>query len=115
MPRVPLHTLIWSTDHTCYELFRRGQLVQRFRPGDDEAWLGWLATQTAFAFHGRRGRLNLHNEARTRESRYWYAYLATSRRTVKRYFGKTANLTLANLEEVAKALSSESLPAALAP
>jgi hypothetical protein len=24
MPRVPLHALIWSTDRSCYELFRRG-------------------------------------------------------------------------------------------
>jgi ATP/maltotriose-dependent transcriptional regulator MalT len=111
MPRVPLHTLIWSADHTCYELFSRGQLVQRLRPDDDERWLTWLATQTAFAFHGRCGRLNVYNEARTPGSRYWYAYHASSRRTVKRYFGKTANLTLAGLEEVAKAFTSGSSPA----
>jgi LuxR family transcriptional regulator, maltose regulon positive regulatory protein len=98
----------------CYELFSRGQLVQRLRPGDDQAWLRWLAAQTAFAFQGHSGRLNVHNEARPRGARYWYAYHATSQRILKRYLGKTANLTLARLEEVATALSSERSPAALA-
>jgi LuxR family transcriptional regulator, maltose regulon positive regulatory protein len=115
MPRVPLHALIWSTDRTYYELFRRGQLVQRFRLGDDEAWLRWLAAQTAFVFHGRCGRLNVHNEARTRRARYWYAYHATEKRILKCYLGKTANLTLARLEQVATALTSELSPAPLAP
>jgi ATP/maltotriose-dependent transcriptional regulator MalT len=39
-------------------------MVQRLRPGDDEAWLSWLAAQTACAFKGHSGRLNVHNEAR---------------------------------------------------
>jgi hypothetical protein len=52
MPKVPLHALIWSKDRNCYELYTHGQLAQRFRPGDDEAWLSWLAAQTAVAFHG---------------------------------------------------------------
>ncbi len=115
MPRVPLHALIWSMDRTCYELFRRGQLVQRFRPGDDEAWLRWLAAQTAFAFHGHSGHLNLHNEARTRGARYWYAYHATEKRILKRYLGKTANLTLERLEQVAGELSGAHVPEPRAP
>ena len=82
MPRVPRHALIWSTDRSCYELFRGGQLLQRFRPGDDQAWLSWLAGQTACAFHGHAGRLNLHNEALTGGARYWYAYHATEKRMI---------------------------------
>src|SRR5260221_7450761 len=106
MPRAPLYASIWSPHCTCYELFHRGQLVQRFRPGDDEPWLNWLAVQTAVAFHGRCGRLNLHHEVRTRGARYWYAYRTTATRTRKRYLGKTATLTLARLEQVAEELSS---------
>jgi ATP/maltotriose-dependent transcriptional regulator MalT len=93
-------------NRTCYELFRRDQLVQRFWPGDDQAWLSWLAAQTACAFHGRAGRLNLHSEARTRGVRYWYAYDATE----KRHLGKTANLTLECLEQVAGELSGARAP-----
>jgi LuxR family maltose regulon positive regulatory protein len=115
MPRVPRHALIWSIDRTCYELFRGGQLLQRFRPGDDQAWLSWLEAQSACAFHGHTGRLNLHNEARTRRARYWYAYLATEQRSLKCYLGKTANLTLARLEQVAGELSGAHLPEPGAP
>src|SRR6266516_693940 len=110
MPRGPLHALIWSTDRTLYELYRRGQLAQRFRPGDEEPWLTWLADQTAFVFHGRAGCINLYNEQRTRGGRYWYAYHATSQRA-KRYLGRTANLTLARLEQVALELVGAHVPA----
>jgi len=104
MPRVPLHVLIWSIDRTIYELYSRGQLAQRFRPGDNDRWQTWLAARAAFVFHGRAGRINLHNEQRTRTKRYWYAYHATGQRT-KRYLGSTANLTLDHLEQVAGEMS----------
>src|SRR5438094_663725 len=51
-------------DHNSYELYTHGQLAQCFRPGEDDQWLTWLAAQTAVAFHGRAGRLNLSQEAR---------------------------------------------------
>jgi LuxR family maltose regulon positive regulatory protein len=110
MPRRPLHALIWSTDHTLYELFTRGQLVHRFRPGDDDLWRSWLGAHSAFVFQGHSGRINLHNEQRSRTTRYWYAYHATSQRA-KRYLGKTANLTFERLEQVAGELSGAHLPA----
>ena len=68
MPRAPLHALIWSTDQTLYELYRRGQLVHRFRPDDDDLWRTWLAAHTAVVFQGHSGRINLHHEPRTPQS-----------------------------------------------
>jgi hypothetical protein len=64
---------------------------------------------TAFVFHGRAGRINVHNEQRTPAKRYWYAYRLTGQRA-KRYLGKTANLTLERLEQVAGELSSGQVP-----
>ena len=89
MPRGPLHALIWSTHHSLYELYSRGQLAHRFRPGDDDLWRSWLDAHTAIVFQGHSGRINLHNEQRSRGTRYWYAYHSTSQRA-KRYLGKTA-------------------------
>ena len=34
-----------------------------------------------------------------RSERYWYAYLRTGHKLCKKYLGKTADLTLARLEE----------------
>jgi len=114
MPRGPLHALIWSMDHTLYELYSRGQLAHRFRLGDEDQWRTWLAAHTAFVFQGRAGRINVHNEQRTRTRRYWYAYHLTSQRT-KRYLGRTANLTFERLEQVAGELSSAHGPPPRAP
>jgi LuxR family maltose regulon positive regulatory protein len=113
MPRAPLHALIWSKDETLYELYSRGRLAHRFRPGDDDQWRTWLDAHTAFVFHGRAGRINVHNEQRTRTRRYWYAYHLASRRA-KRYLGKTGNLTFERLEQVAGELSSAHIPSPLA-
>jgi LuxR family maltose regulon positive regulatory protein len=110
MPRAPLHALIWSTDLNLYELYSRGQLAQRFRPGDDDQWRTWLAAHTAVVFLGHAGRINLHNERRTRAKRYWYAYHVRGQRT-KRYLGPTANLTLESLEQVAGELSRAAVSA----
>jgi LuxR family transcriptional regulator, maltose regulon positive regulatory protein len=102
MPRTPLHTLIWSQDHAWYELFSFDQV---FVPGDEEAWQAWLEAHDSFAFQGRQGRLNVYKEARPRGGQYWYAYHTTSKRTHKRYLGRTAKVTFARLEEVAEVLT----------
>src|SRR6266567_9577654 len=102
MPRTPLHTLIWSQDHAWYELFSFSQV---FVTGDEEAWQAWLEVHDSFAFQGRQGRLNVYKEARPRGGQYWYAYHTTSKRTHKRYLGRTAKVTFARLEEVAEVLT----------
>jgi LuxR family maltose regulon positive regulatory protein len=105
MPRTPLHTLIWSQDHAWYELFSYGQVLLSFVQGDEEAWQAWLEAHDSFAFQGRQGRLNVYKEARSRGGHYWYAYHTTSKRTHKRYLGRTAKVTFAHLEEVAELLT----------
>ncbi len=105
MPRTPLHTLIWFQDHAWYELFSFSQMLWSFVPGDEEAWQAWLEAHDSFAFQGRQGRLNVYKEARPRGGQYWYAYHTTSKRTHKRYLGRTAKVTFARLEEVAEVLT----------
>src|SRR5579872_3935723 len=115
MPRTPPHTLIWSSEHSRYDLYTQGYLEAQFRPEDREAWLTWLETVTSFAFRGACGNLSVYQEVRRRVGRYWYAYATTSPRTRKRYLGQTARVTFASLEEAAKALGSESSSTPLVP
>jgi LuxR family maltose regulon positive regulatory protein len=115
MPRRPLHTLIWLEDQGLYARYTQGQLVQRFQAGEDHTWLAWLREAPSFAFQCPAGRLNVYQEKRPRGGRYWYAYHTSGRRTRKRYLGPTATVTLARLEVVAKALSSEPSSAPVAP
>ena len=106
MSRVPLHALIWSSDQSLYEFYTQGRLEQRFRPGDEAAWLARLCEVTSFAFHGASGSLNVYQEARPHGGQYWYAYHTTSSRTRKRYLGPSAQVTFAHLEAEARRLTS---------
>jgi LuxR family maltose regulon positive regulatory protein len=107
MPRIPLHALTWSRDQSLYELYTRGQFEQRFRPADEAAWLTWLREVSSFAFHSPTGSLNVYREERSRGGLYWYAYHTSRGRTRKRYLGRTESVSLARLEETARALSHE--------
>ena len=106
MPRAARHTLTWSREDRLYELADRGRAERRFRPGDDDAWQAWLGDATAFTFRGGCGSLNVYREARPRGGRYWYAYHTAGGCTRKRYLGPAARVSLARLEEVARALAA---------
>src|SRR5450755_4432529 len=106
MPRVPLHALIWSSDQGLYELSTQGQVVRRFHSGDEAAWLTWLGEVTSLAFHCPSGNLNVYQETRPHGGRYWYAYHTDRDGIRKRYLGRTAQVSLARLEETAQDLST---------
>src|SRR5215472_18339167 len=110
MPRAPLHTLTWSSEQGHYEWSTRGQVVRRFHPTEEAAWLTWLGEATSFAFHSPRGSLNVYQERRPRGGAYWYAYHTARDGIRKRYLGRPGYVTLARLEETAQALSSASPP-----
>ncbi len=110
MPRVPLHALIWSRGQGGYALYMQDRLVQQVQPGDEAAWLAWLREVSSFAFRGVSGSLNVYLEARSPGGQYWYAYHTSRDRTRKRYLGRTETLSLARLEETARALGPEQPP-----
>src|SRR5262249_44752193 len=111
MPKAATYTLIWSPAHQRYELYDLHQPSQPLLHGDDAAWLAWLAAHRAFAFHGRAGQLTLLKEARQRgRDGYWYAYRRQGGRMVKKYVGRSADLTMARLEATAQALTGQRPP-----
>ena len=104
MPKSARYTLHWSAEHECYELQTQGNVAGR--PLHEDWWFAWLADHASFSFQGKQGHLSLLKEARARGGDYWYAYRSLNRRTVKRYAGRTVDLTAAHLEELARALAS---------
>jgi LuxR family transcriptional regulator, maltose regulon positive regulatory protein len=107
MPKVPMHTLAWSSATKTYELYEtRGQEALRIVP-DGSEWFAWLDQVSSFAFVGKRGHYTARKEAKQRGNRYWSAYLATGRHLTKKYLGKTATLTLARLEHIAGMLHDQ--------
>src|SRR5258708_12425964 len=97
--------LIWSQEDQQY-LWRDEHYTDTiYLREEPEAWLKRLAAYTSFSFQGREGHLTLLKEARPRGGDgYWYAYRRQGKRTAKKYAGRTADLTAARLEQMARAL-----------
>lgn len=102
MPRYAHAQFRWSESAQTYALSIDGQVSEQALTRD------WLEQNDSFAFHSRGGmRYTARKQKGQRGSSYWYAYRRLRGRIVKRYLGKTADLTLARLEEVAQLLESE--------
>jgi LuxR family maltose regulon positive regulatory protein len=100
--------LVWSPARNSYEFLEAGRQDQ-LPPGETgERWLAWLEERASFAFQGKHGRLTLRKERRPRGGDYWYAYRRQGRRVLKKYLGKSAELTVARLEEAARSVQAES-------
>lgn len=101
MPKFAQYTLRWSVDHRRYELHDGGD-VSVLRGA---TWLGWLNEHHSFAFLGRSGRMSLVKEQRKGQYNYWYAFRRQGKRVLKRYAGRSDELTFAHLEELSQALA----------
>jgi LuxR family maltose regulon positive regulatory protein len=97
--------LIWSQEDQQY-LWRDEQDTETIEVREEpQAWLERLAASTSFSFQGREGHLSLLKEARPRGGDgYWYAYRRQGKRTAKKYAGRTADLSAARLEQMARVL-----------
>ena len=106
MPKVPAYTLAWSHAKEAYELSQtHGREALGIVPESPE-WFAWLEQVSAFAFVGKGGHYTARKEARQRGDRYWPAYLAVGGHLSKKYLGKSGDLSLAQLEQIAGLLSA---------
>jgi len=108
------HRLVWRTDRHDYELDAPDSRLFLPLASDEQRWLAWLETIPSFSFQGQQGHLTVRKEARPRGDQYWYAYRRVGPKIAKKYLGRTTDLTLARLEEIAAAFSTVASPGALA-
>lgn len=112
MPKAATDILIWSSEREAYELLEEGGARRRAIREDDD-WLAWLEARSSFAFQGKCGHLTLRKEWRqagTGRYPHWYAHRSQDGRTVKKYVGRDADLTIARLEESASILADMTAP-----
>ncbi len=107
MPKTASSALIWSSERQSYELYEQRSKKHCPSPHNHEHWLSWLDTRTSFSFQGRSGRLSVLKESRLRGDGYWYAYRRHDGKIVKKYLGRTSDLSIERLEEAARALNGE--------
>jgi LuxR family maltose regulon positive regulatory protein len=102
MPRYAYAQLRWSEQTQNYLLSIGDQIREQAFTS------AWLEQIVSFAFHSRLGmHYTVRKQRVQRGSSYWYAYRRIHGQLVKRYLGRTADLTLARLEEIAQLLESE--------
>ena len=107
MPKAAEYRLSWSPEREVYELREhRSQRLLTVTPGG-RAWFAWLDSIPSFTFQGQQGQLTVRKELRQRGDRYWYAYRRVGVKMVKKYLGRTTDLTLTRLEQVAVALAGQ--------
>lgn len=102
MPKTARYHLSWVDEQGIYVLRETDTHEQRLSitPGRPE-WFSWVSSISSFTFTGKLGHLTVRREARGGEGTYWYAYRRQGNKMLKRYLGRTAQLTPAHLEEVA--------------
>ncbi len=101
MPRYANHQLRWSEQAQNYVLSVGEQASEEALTSD------WLEQVASFSFRSRSGvHYTVRKQKVQRGSSYWYGYRRMNGRIVKRYLGRTADLTLARLEEIARHLES---------
>ncbi|HLZ58600.1 MAG TPA: LuxR C-terminal-related transcriptional regulator [Ktedonosporobacter sp.] len=105
MPKAATHALIWSEDKCRYEWHCQGDTTRPIYIEDEQQSIQPV-DGSSFAFQGKWGRLTLRKEARSHGEGYWYAYRNLGRKTLKKYLGRTDDLTIARLEEIAEALNA---------
>ena len=101
MPRYAHAQFRWSEQAQTYVLSIGDQVSEQALTRD------WLEQSASFSFHSRWGmHCTVRKQRVQRGSSYWYAYRRLHGRIVKRYLGRTADLTLARLEEIAHLLEN---------
>ena len=110
MPKAAPYHLTWVGEHRIYALREAHNNEQSLpvTPGSAE-WFSWLSSIPSFTFTGQHGRLTVRQEVRGGAGTYWYAYRRHGDKMLKRYLGRTADLTPAHLEEVALQLIAPSV------
>lgn len=114
MPKVATYTLRWSSIHQTYELLEQGKISLQIEVGGPD-WFAWSAEISSFAFQGKLGSYSAHKESKQRGGLYWHAYQRMQGKLVKKYLGKSTNLTLARLEQIAGALQAAHFDSAALP
>ena len=105
MPKAAPYRVTWDPERGSYELHDSSSLqALPVVPGSCE-WFDWLRSVSSFTFGGQHAQLTVRQESRSGGSAYWYAYRRTGVKTAKKYLGRTSDLSLAHLEEVALQLA----------
>jgi ATP/maltotriose-dependent transcriptional regulator MalT len=102
--------VVWNAQDAYYQVHEKATIgTEPYRMDfENQAWLSWLAQCSSFAFSSREGyRVTVRKEARARGGSYWVAYRKVGGKLTHTYLGRSEDVTLARLEQIAALLSRQ--------
>ncbi len=106
MPKVASYRLVWSFTDQTYQLQETRDHTGLQSVPESPAWFAWLDQVSSFSFWGKGRHYTARKVKRPRGEAYWYAYVGAGKKLAKKYLGKTSDVTLARLEQVAAKLQA---------
>jgi predicted ATPase/DNA-binding CsgD family transcriptional regulator len=108
MAKAAPYRLTWIHEQKIYALHDNSRELVLSMAQDSQEWFALLANIPSFSFCGQYGQLTVRREIRPSGGVYWYAYRRTGKRMVKKYLGRSLELTLVHLEAVAHEITTAS-------
>ncbi len=110
MPKLFSRSIRWNTQASSYGVVEQGgdKITASHLDFQGQQWQEWLRQVPSFAFRSRSGhRLTARKETRARGDTYWIAYRKIDGKLSHKYLGRTTDVTLLRLEEVAASLAGQ--------
>ena len=117
MPKPAIAQVVWNVQDASYQVHQKAKGTSLpTMDFEGQIWRSWLAERSSFAFQSKDGyRFTARKEVRARGNSYWVAYRKVAGKLTHSYIGRSEDVTLARLEQVARSLAGQDNQDAVAP
>ena len=116
MPKSFSRSVRWDRQAASYQVIEQAgsTITASNLDFQSHVWQQWLEQVSSFAFQSKHGHhFTARKEARARGDAYWIAYRKVSGKLTHKYLGRTTDVTLTRLEEVAATLAGQEIQATI--
>ncbi len=116
MPKSLRRSVRWDTQAASYQVIEQAAntITASNLDFQSHVWQQWLEQVSSFAFQSKHGHhFTARKEARARGDIYWIAYRKVSGKLIHKYLGRTIDVTLSRLEQVAATLAGQEIQATI--
>ncbi|HKF35879.1 MAG TPA: AAA family ATPase [Ktedonobacteraceae bacterium] len=114
MPKSSSRSIRWDTQAGSYQFYEQSGSTTKTANLDFQShdWQEWLGRVSSFAFQSEEGHhFTARKEARARGDAYWIAYRKVGGKLTHKYLGRTVDVTLSRMEQIAATLAGQGIQA----
>jgi ATP/maltotriose-dependent transcriptional regulator MalT len=116
MPKSFRRGVRWDRQAASYQVIEQAgnKITASHLDFPSHVWQQWLEQVSSFAFQSKDGqRFTARKETRARGDAYWIAYRKIDGKLTHKYLGRTTDVTLSKLEQVAATLAGQEIQATI--